>query len=72
MGEFHPGVGLLASRLKLPVIPIRVEGTGRVLPRGRTLPRFARTRVSFGDALYLSNEKPEIATKVVAEAVKGL
>jgi long-chain acyl-CoA synthetase len=72
MGEFHAGVGLLASRLKLPVIPIRLEGTDRVLPRGRTVPRIGSTRVSFGDALCLCGEKPEVAAKLVERAVKAL
>ena len=72
MGEFYAGVGLLASRLKLPVIPIRLEGTDRVLPRGCMLPRVGRTRVSFGDALYFRGEKPDAAAKLVAKAVKSL
>jgi Transposase len=53
-------------------IPIRLEGTDRVLPRGRTLPRIGSTRVSFGDALCLCGEKPEVAAKLMERAVKAL
>ena len=72
MGDFHPGVGLLAVKLKLPVIPVRIEGTDHVLPRGRMLPHIGRTRLRFGSALHLGNEKPEIAAKLVEKAIKAL
>jgi long-chain acyl-CoA synthetase len=72
MGEFHPGVGLLAVKLKVPVIPVRIEGTDHVLPRGRMLPHIRGTRVSFGSALRVGNEKPERAAKLVEKAVKAL
>ena len=39
LGAFQPGVGLLARRLQVPVIPIHLEGVAQVLPAGRIIPR---------------------------------
>jgi len=72
MGDFRAGVGLLASRLKLPVIPIRLEGTDRVLPRGRMLPCVGRTRVIFGNPILLTGENPKLGAKRVAETIIAL
>src|SRR5690349_18546213 len=30
---FQPGVGMVASRLRVPVVPVRLRGVDRVLPR---------------------------------------
>jgi long-chain acyl-CoA synthetase len=56
MGEFQPGVGLLASRLKVPVVPIHLEGTDRVLPRGRVIPTFGATRMAFGEPILFTGK----------------
>jgi long-chain acyl-CoA synthetase len=34
IGTFQAGVGMLAERLRLPVLPIWIAGTGRVMPPG--------------------------------------
>ena len=46
-----PGVGMLAVLSGAPVVPVYVSGSGAALPRGRTLPRPARVRVTFGPPL---------------------
>jgi len=71
-GGFRPGVGFLADRLAAPVIPVRLEGTGQVLPPQRILPRPGRTRVVFGPPLALENGDPRVLTRRVEEAVAGL
>lgn len=45
------GAGMLALLSGAPVVPAYVEGTGRAWPRGRRLPRPAKTRVTFGPPL---------------------
>ena len=72
MGHFYPGVGLLALRLKVPVIPIRLEGTDRILPRGRIFPHPGRARVTFGNPLQLRGESPQPITNLLEGSVKGL
>lgn len=46
-----PGVGMLAVLSGAPVVPVYVSGSGTALPRGRTLPRPGRVRVTFGPPL---------------------
>lgn len=72
MAEFRPGVGLLASRLQAPVVPIRLEGVDRVLPRGGILPRPGRTRVTFGRPLYLREGDPQNLAGQVERAIRSL
>jgi 1-acyl-sn-glycerol-3-phosphate acyltransferase len=52
VGEAKPGVGMLAVLSGAPVVPVHVSGTGRVLPRGRVVPRLAKVRIAFGPALH--------------------
>ena len=42
------GVGWLALRSGLPVIPVAMSGTDRVLPPGHTIPRFTSIRIIIG------------------------
>lgn len=51
-----PGVGMLAVLSGAPVVPVFVSGSGAALPRGRTLPRPTKVRVSFGPPLNFKNE----------------
>jgi long-chain acyl-CoA synthetase len=73
MGRFYPGVGLLALRLKVPLIPIHIENTDYILPRGRALPRFGHARVTFGKPLQLRGEEdPQALAERLQEAIKLL
>ena len=72
MGEFQPGVGLMADRLKLPVIPVHIEGADRVLPPHQIAFRPGRARVVFGRAMTLRAEEPRRLARQVEEAVKTL
>ena len=49
--EGKAGVGMLAVLSGAPVVPVYVSGTGAALPRGRSLPRSTRVRVTFGPPL---------------------
>src|SRR5207302_4679846 len=60
MGEFQPGVSLLATRLQAPVVPIHLEGVDRVLPRERIIPRLVETHVTFGEPMRLRGEDPAL------------
>jgi 1-acyl-sn-glycerol-3-phosphate acyltransferase len=45
---FRGGAAYLAIRTGAPVVPVHVEGTGRILRKGRRMPKPAATRVTFG------------------------
>jgi 1-acyl-sn-glycerol-3-phosphate acyltransferase len=52
----RPGVGWLALRSGLPVIPVALSGTRHVLPPGRVLPRPGRIAVRIGAPLVFGDE----------------
>jgi 1-acyl-sn-glycerol-3-phosphate acyltransferase len=49
---FRGGAAYLALRCGVPVVPVHLEGTGRILPKGRRLPRRSHTTVTFGAPLH--------------------
>ncbi len=48
---FRGGAAFLAAKTGVPVAPIHLEGTGRILRKGRSLPRPSTTSVTFGRPL---------------------
>jgi 1-acyl-sn-glycerol-3-phosphate acyltransferase len=48
---FRPGVGYMASRLNLNVVPIRLDGSFAVFPTGARWPRRGAVRVHIGRPL---------------------
>ena len=49
--DFKGGAAYLAKRTGVPVVPVYIEGTGDVLPKGRNVPRRAKVHVTFGAPL---------------------
>jgi 1-acyl-sn-glycerol-3-phosphate acyltransferase len=54
--EGKAGVGMLAVLSGAPVVPVYVSGTGAALPRGRSVPRPVRVRVTFGPPLHFKRD----------------
>jgi 1-acyl-sn-glycerol-3-phosphate acyltransferase len=48
---FRGGAAYLALRCGVPVVPIHVEGTGRILRKGRSVPTPSPTTITFGRPL---------------------
>lgn len=55
MRAFKAGAGLFAISLGVPVVPARIEGTHRILPKGRSVPRTGPVTVRFGAPLDLAS-----------------
>lgn len=72
INRFQPGVGLLASRLRLPVVPIRLEGVHHVLHRRWKWPKRGLVRVTFGTPLTLEGDDYRALTRRVEDAVRNL
>ncbi len=53
----RPGAAFLAKRSKAPVVPVYLDGTGTVLPKGKNWPTRARCAVVFGDPMVLGAEE---------------
>jgi 1-acyl-sn-glycerol-3-phosphate acyltransferase len=72
IGDFRPGVGILASRLAIPVIPVRLEGVDEVLKLGWYMARPGRVRVKFGEPLKLHGDDYATLAKKVEDSVRAL
>lgn len=70
-GPFLTGVGALA-RDGAQILPVHLDGTRSVLPKGRLLPRRAPVTVTVGRPLELTGIAPREAVRVVEQTVRGL
>ena len=72
IARFQPGVGMIAARLGVPVVPVRLEGLDQVLPRHARFPSRASGRCAFGAPMLLNgNDYAALAAKVES-AVRAL
>jgi long-chain acyl-CoA synthetase len=70
--HFRPGIGMIASRLGVPVVPVRLVGLERVLHPSWYMARPGRVRVIFGPPLNLAGDDYEVLAKQVEDAVRAL
>jgi long-chain acyl-CoA synthetase len=72
IGAFRAGVGMIASRLGVPVVPIRLEGLDKVLHQKAKMATPGQVRVAFGPPLHLEGDDFAALARQVEEAVKRL
>ena len=72
MDAFQPGVGMLAARMRTPVVPVRIDGVDRVLPVGARWARPGRVRVAFGDPVRAEGDDYAAIARRIEEAVRAL
>lgn len=77
MNKFKSGIGYLALNMKVPIIPIKIEGLFEIMPAGRYIipKKFGKSKVKFGKPITLDELKGLSyisATKLIEEKVKGL
>jgi long-chain acyl-CoA synthetase len=72
INHFMPGVGMIASRLGVPVVPVRIVGLDKVLHHTWRMARPGRVRVAFGTPLHLSGDNYAALAKQVEDAVRSL
>ena len=70
--RFRPGIGMIASRLGVPVVPVRIDGLERVLHHTWRMARPGRVRVAFGAPLELTGDDYEALAQRVEDAVRAL
>ena len=75
--SFRPGIGYLQRRSQLPILPIYVEGTIDILPKGKTLPKGRNINVRIGTLIedrtlesLTQSMRPSEAYVAVAEHVR--
>ena len=72
IARFQPGAAMIAARLDIPVVPVRLEGLDRVLHQSWKFPQRGPARVTFGAPISLKgNDYAEMAGRLEA-AVKAL
>ena len=70
--RFRPGIGMIASRLDVPVVPVRIDGLEKVLHHTWRMARPGRVRVAFGAPMRVTGDDYETFTKEVEDAVRAL
>ena len=73
--DFKPGAAFLAIRRGCPVIPIHIDGTDEVLPKGKSVPKRHHCTVTFGAPMFAAhgedarafNPRIEAAISVLAD-----
>jgi long-chain acyl-CoA synthetase len=70
--RFRPGIGMIASRLDVSVVPVRLEGVDRVLHSGWHMARPGHVRVTFGAPMRVTGDDYEGLAKQAEDAVRGL
>jgi 1-acyl-sn-glycerol-3-phosphate acyltransferase len=69
--DFKGGAAYLASRTGSPVIPVFIDGTGRIFGKGMRRPRRGRARVVFGSPLWPSDDESTRRLNSRIEAAVG-
>jgi 1-acyl-sn-glycerol-3-phosphate acyltransferase len=67
--KMQSGIGFLAVKGNVPIVPVHIKGSDKVLPPGAKLPKRNRVTISFGKPLIFSDEQSysEIVTQVMNE-----
>ena len=68
--EPRAGIGMIAARANVPIVPMRIFGTDRALPRGTSFPRPARVEIKFGEPFLYP--LPADFEKLRGDAVKAV
>lgn len=71
--EFRGGAAYLSIRNEVPVVPVHIAGTGRIMPKGTSRPKPSRTVVTFGAPMCpLDGERPPAFSARIEHAVAAL
>jgi len=71
--RFRPGVGMMAVRLNVPVVPLYIDGLFDVFPTGRSWPTRGPVHVAIGPPLtFADDHRYEDAARALEEAVARL
>jgi long-chain acyl-CoA synthetase len=72
INEFRPGVGMIAARLDVPVVPVRLEGLDKILHPSARWPSRGPVRVAFGPPMRLTGDDYGALAKQIESVVRTL
>ncbi len=74
--EFKSGAMVLAIKSGVPIVPVAINGTYQVLPKGKLLLQSGKVKISIGEPIETSHlkggQKKELAQQLQAEVAKML
>jgi long-chain acyl-CoA synthetase len=72
VGPFRPGIGMIAARLGVPVMPVRLEGLENVLHAKMKFPKRGPVRITFGEPMRLEGDDYVALAGEVEDRVREL
>jgi long-chain acyl-CoA synthetase len=72
IARFQPGAAMIAARLEVPVIPVRLEGLDRILHQKWKFPARGTARVAFGAPISLTGNDYASLAERIETAVRNL
>jgi long-chain acyl-CoA synthetase len=73
LGEFRSGVGMLAQRLNLPILPIRIDGLDALRRANRHIAKRGEIVVRLGEPLVMdATLSPDEITRTLKDSVRAL
>jgi long-chain acyl-CoA synthetase len=73
MAPFHPGIGLLAENLRIPIVPMRIDGVWQMKRQGRRLARKGEIAVRIGAPVtFPVGTPPEKIAQTLESAVRAV
>ncbi|HWK11796.1 MAG TPA: 1-acyl-sn-glycerol-3-phosphate acyltransferase, partial [Vicinamibacterales bacterium] len=72
INRFQPGVGMMAARLEVPVVPVRLEGLDQILHSSAWFPTVGHARCAFGRPMSLTGHDYAALARQIEDAVKAL
>jgi long-chain acyl-CoA synthetase len=72
INAFRPGIGMIGSRLNVPIVPVRIEGLDKVLHQKAKMATPGPVRVAFGAPLSLHGDDFAALAQQVEDAVRRL
>jgi long-chain acyl-CoA synthetase len=74
--EFESGVGVIASDMEIPVVPVRIRGLFNILRNGILpcghMPRRPLVEVSFGKPIIFKNKSYREITRIIEKKVRSI
>jgi long-chain acyl-CoA synthetase len=71
IAPFQPGIGMIASKLEIPVVPIRINGMNKVLKPGRKMAKMSDVKITFGPPIHLTGTDYLAQARQVESAVRN-
>jgi 1-acyl-sn-glycerol-3-phosphate acyltransferase len=72
IAPFQPGVAMIARKLGIPVIPVRIDGLTKVLHPSMKMAHIGRVNIKFGQPIHLEGADYLAQAKEVEAAVRAL